>query len=123
MAHFKTIVLVVEDEPLVRMAIVDHLEEDGFTVLEAADADQAIAILVENLDIRIVLTDIDMPGGMDGLKLAVAIRERWPPIKIVVTSGYRKVKVENLPVEAKFIPKPYDLDKVASDLWKMASYH
>lgn len=122
MAHSKTIVLVVEDEPLVRMAIVDHLEDDGFTVLEAADADRAIEILIKNLDVRIVFTDIDMPGGMDGLKLAAAIRERWPPIKIVVTSGHRKVKVGDLPVEARFVSKPYDLDKVAADLWVMASH-
>lgn len=114
MAHSKIIVLVVEDEPLVRMAISDHLDEVGFTVLEASNADEAIAILVKNLDVQIVFTDVDMPGGMDGLKLAAAIRNRWPPIKIVVTSGHRKVNVDDLPVEAQFVPKPYNFDKIVT---------
>lgn len=114
MAHSKNIVLVVEDEILVRMGIVDHLEEEGFTVLEAGTANEAIEILVKNLDVRIVFTDVDMPGGMDGLKLAAAIRTRWPPIKIVVTSGHRKVRVEELPVEAQFFPKPYSFEKLTS---------
>ena len=121
MAYFKPIVLVVEDEPMVRMGIVDYLEDSGFTVLEAADADQAIEILVNNLDVRLVFTDVDMPGGMDGLKLAAAIRDRWPPIKIVVTSGYRKVNVGDLPVEAEFFGKPYNPDKVVETFRSMLS--
>lgn len=76
MAHSKPIVLVVEDEPLVRLGIVDNLEESGFTVLEASDADEAIEILIKNLNIRLVFTDVEMPGGMDGLKLPAAIRHR-----------------------------------------------
>ena len=122
MAHSKIVVLVVEDEPLVRMAIVDHLEDDGFIVLEASGSDQAIEILIKNLDVKIVFTDIDMPGGMDGLMLAAAIRNRWPPIKIVVTSGHRKVSVGDLPVEAQFMPKPYEMDKVAATFRTMASH-
>ena len=122
MAYSKIIVLVVEDEPLVRMGIVDHLEESGFTVLEAADADEAIDTLVKNLDIRIVFTDVDMPGGMDELKLAAAIRTRWPPIKIVVTSGHRKVNVDDLPVEAQFFAKPYSFDKLVTALRTLASH-
>lgn len=122
MAYSKIIVLVVEDEPLVRMGIVDHLEESGFTVLEAADADEAIDTLVKNLDIRIVFTDVDMPGGMDGLKLAAAIRTRWPPIKIVVTSGHRKVNVDDLPVEAQFIAKPYSFDRLVTALRTLAGH-
>lgn len=122
MAYSKIIVLVVEDEPLVRMGIVDHLEESGFTVLEAADADEAIDTLVKNLDIRIVFTDVDMPGGMDGLKLAAAIRTRWPPIKIVVTSGHRKVNVDDLPVAAQFIAKPYSFDRLVTALRTLAGH-
>lgn len=114
--------LVVEDEPLVRMGIAGHLEDDGFTVLEASNADEAIAVLVTNPDVKIVFTDVDMPGGMDGLKLAAAIRDRWPSIRVVVTSGHRKVQVGDLPVEAQFIPKPYDFDKIASAFRGMAEH-
>jgi CheY-like chemotaxis protein len=83
-------VLVVEDEAFIRMAIVDELENAGFDVFEAAHADAAIASLVANLNIRLMFTDIDMPGGMDGLKLAAAVRDRWPPIKIIVTPATRQ---------------------------------
>jgi len=114
MAGSQMVVLVVEDEPLVRMGIVDYLEDQGFTVLEAAGADEAVDMLVRNPSVQLLFTDIDMPGGMDGLKLAAAVRKRWPPIKIVVTSGHRKVGVNDLPVEAKFLPKPYNPDTVAA---------
>ena len=122
MAHSEIIVLVVEDEPLVRMGLVDHLEDDGFTVLEASNADDAIKILLKNLDVTIVFTDVDMPGSMDGLKLAAAIRTLWPPVKIVVTSGHRKVTLEELPIEAEFIPKPYSIDKLAKTFRTLATH-
>ena len=116
MARSQMVVLVVEDEPLVRMGIVDYLEDQGFTVLEACGADEAVDLLVSNPTIQLLFTDIDMPGGMDGLKLAAAVRKRWPPVKIVVTSGHRRVEVGDLPVEAKFLPKPYNPDTVAAML-------
>ena len=122
MASSKIVVLVVEDEPLVRLAIVDHLEDEGFLVLEASNADEAVAILVTNLTVRIMFTDIDMPGGMDGLKLAAAVRDRWPPIKIVVTSGHRQVDVQDLPVEAQFFSKPYNPDTIVSAFRDMMSH-
>lgn len=106
-------VLVVEDEPLVRMGIVDFLEDHGFDVYEASNADEAIDVLIKHLEIRVMFTDIDMPHGMDGLKLAAAVRERWPPIKIIVTSGYRIVRDEELPVETRFFPKPYDPEAIS----------
>jgi CheY-like chemotaxis protein len=118
-ARARALVLVVEDEALVRMAIADHLTDEGFEVLEAGNADQAIAMLVHHSEIRLVFTDIDMPGGMDGLKLAAAVRERWPPIKIIVTSGYRRVVVEDLPVEATFMLKPYNPETVAAAFKQM----
>ena len=85
-------VLVVEDESLVRLGAVTIIEDAGFEVIEAASADEAIGILECRSDIRVVFTDIHMPGSMDGLKLAQAVRDRWPPIKIIVTSGrdYRR---------------------------------
>ena len=79
-------VLIVEDEFLLRMNAVEMIREAGFEVVEAGNADEAIAIL-ENQDIRVVFTDIQMPGSMDGLKLAAAVRSRWPPIKIIATSA------------------------------------
>ena len=83
----KPIVLIVEDEFLVRIYAVDIAEEAGFDTLTAADADEAIHILQNRTDIRVVLADIDLPGYLDGLELAQAIRYRWPPIQVVVTSG------------------------------------
>jgi CheY-like chemotaxis protein len=76
-------VLVVEDEALIRMAIVGKLRDAGSEVFEVANANAAIAMLVANWNIRLMFTDIDMPGGMDGLKLAAAIQDRWPPIRII----------------------------------------
>jgi two-component system, response regulator PdtaR len=121
MAHSKPSVLVVEDEALVRMAIVDRLENEGFFVLEAANADDALEILVKNLDVRVVFTDVDMPGTMDGIKLAAAVRDRWPPIKIVVTSGYKHVPLDQIPSEVEFIAKPYNADKLIAAIRRLTN--
>jgi CheY-like chemotaxis protein len=102
------LVLVVEDEFLVRMNAVSLLEEAGFGVLEAASADEAIALLESERDIGIVFTDINMPGSMDGLRLAHAIRNRWPPIELVLTSGLVRVRDDDLPARGRFLSKPYD---------------
>ena len=109
-------VLVVEDEVLIRMSIADSLEEAGFTVYEAANADQAIRLLETHPDIRVLFTDIDMPGSMDGLLLAAAVRDRWPPVKIVITSGHVKIGAGELPPDDRFFSKPYDADKVVRTL-------
>lgn len=103
----KIAVLVVEDEPLVRIDVVDQLEDEGYRVFDAATADQAIAILEGQPSIRLLFTDIDMPGSMDGLKLAAAVRDRWPPVKIVVTSGHRSINASDLPAGSVFFSKPY----------------
>ena len=100
-------VLVVEDEFLVRMHAVSLLEEAGLDVLEAANADDAIALLESRRDIRIVFTDINMPGSMDGLRLAHAIRNRWPPIGLILTSGRMGVRNEDMPARGLFLSKPY----------------
>jgi CheY-like chemotaxis protein len=99
-------VLIVEDEVLIRMEAVDMIREAGFEVLEAGNADAAIAILERRLDIRVVFTDVQMPGSMDGLKLAAAISSRWPPIKIVATSGLTGIGNDRLPSGSRFVPKP-----------------
>jgi CheY-like chemotaxis protein len=108
------LVLVVEDEFLTRMQTVVMIEEAGYNVVEARNADEAIAILETREDIRIVVTDIEMPGSMDGIKLARAIRNRWPPIELIVTSGRYRVRTDELPSRAKFMPKPYAPDVLVS---------
>lgn len=83
------------------------IAEAGFEVVEAANADEAIAILEARLDIHVVFTDIQMPGSMDGLKLASFVRGQWPPIKIVATSGFVRVGDADLPEGSRFLTKPY----------------
>lgn len=107
-------VLVVEDEAFIRMDAVDMLSAAGFHVVEAANADDAIKILEHNSDIKIIFTDIDMPGSMNGLKLAAAVRDRWPPIKIIATSGHFNVQAGDLPPDAMFISKPYQPAQVTN---------
>jgi CheY-like chemotaxis protein len=101
-------ILIVEDEPLVRLCATQALEDAGYQVIEAASADEAIAILENRRDIRVIFTDIHMPGSMDGLKLAHAVRHRWPPIKIIVTSGREMIAPQDLPDGGRFFAKPYD---------------
>jgi CheY-like chemotaxis protein len=103
----RPVVLIVEDEFLLRMDAVDMVGAAGFEVVEAATADQAIEILEARRDITVVFTDIQMPGSVDGLKLARAISGRWPPIKIVATSGHVHVGERQLPKGGRFLPKPY----------------
>jgi CheY-like chemotaxis protein len=112
-------VLVVEDEPITRMDVVEQLEEGGFRVFEAPNADKAIKILEENPVISVLFTDVDMPGSMDGLKLAAAVRDRWPPIKIVVASGLRKINLDALPVNSRFFSKPYNVNEIAATMRSM----
>jgi CheY-like chemotaxis protein len=101
-------VLIVEDEPLVRIGAVNIIEDAGFEVIEAASADEAIGILECRSDVRVVFTDIHMPGSMDGLKLAHAVRNRWPPIRIIVTSGRELMAEQDLPEGGRFVAKPYN---------------
>jgi two-component system, response regulator PdtaR len=98
------------------MGAVQTVEDAGYEVIEAADADEAIAILESRDDIRVIFTDIQMPGSMDGLKLAHAVRHRWPPIKIIVTSGYNKITPQDLPDGGRFFAKPYDPAKIKDTL-------
>ncbi len=106
------VVLSVEDEPLIAEFVQASLEDAGYTVISAANADEAIAILQNRSDIRLIITDIDMPGSMDGLKLAAAVRNRWPPIKIIITSGKHRPDANALPESSLFLPKPYSIDSV-----------
>jgi len=106
-------VLIVEDEPLIGMGAVYLVEGAGFKVYEAGSAGAAVALLELHKEICLIFTDVDMPGSMDGLKLAHYVRRRWPPVKIIVTSGHIKVTEESLPAGAIFLPKPYDPTEIA----------
>jgi CheY-like chemotaxis protein len=105
-------ILVVEDEALVRLSTCDQIEAAGYKVYEAYNADEAIPLLEAHPDIRLIFTDVDMPGSMDGVKLAHYVRTRWPPVKIIVTSGYQHVAPEHLPKGSIFLKKPYDPEQV-----------
>jgi CheY-like chemotaxis protein len=89
------------------MDAVDIVRDAGFEAIEAANADEAIAIIKANPNIHVVFTDVQMPGTRDGLKLARFIKDRWPPIKIVATSGRLRVSENDLPEGSIFVPKPY----------------
>ncbi|WP_298268496.1 response regulator [uncultured Bradyrhizobium sp.] len=117
-ARCRPLVLVVEDEPLLRMAALDMVEEAGFEPVEAADATEAVRILEARFDIRIVFSDIDMPRGIDGMKLAALIRNRWPPIDIILTSGHVDASEVDLPVRSMFFSKPYNEKVVVAAMKK-----
>jgi CheY-like chemotaxis protein len=110
------VVLIVEDEALVRMAAVGMVEEAGFEVLEATNADEAILLLEARRDITVVFTDVEMPGSMDGLRLAHAVRDRWPPIKIIATSGRYAGRDGDLPSGGLFLRKPYSPAQISTAL-------
>src|SRR5436309_14743409 len=93
------VVLIVEDEMMLRMRAVDMVEDAGYTPVEAMDADEAVAILESRSDIALMCTDIQMPGSMDGLGLAHAVRKRWPPIKIILVSGQLKLSKSDIPAD------------------------
>jgi two-component system, response regulator PdtaR len=112
-------VLIVEDEFLLRADAAEFMEHSGLTVYEAGNADEAIALLEQHPDIRAVFTDIHMPGSMDGLKLAHYVRGRWPPIKLILTSGHARPQEQDMPTGSGFVGKPYQLEKVARDLRAM----
>jgi len=112
----RPVVLVVEDDFLIRIGAVEMIEAAEFDVVEAANADEAMEILKARLDITVVFTDVQMPGSMDGLKLAAAIRGRWPPIRIVATSGNIDVRRSDLPEGGRFLPKPYSSAQIVETL-------
>ena len=110
------VVLIVEDEFLIRAATADAIREAGFEVLEAANADRAIAILESRSDVQVVFTDIHMPGSMDGAKLARAIKDRWPPVRLIATSGRVALGDLDLPTGTLVFQKPYVPAQVARTL-------
>jgi CheY-like chemotaxis protein len=116
------VVLVVEDEMLLRMRAVDMVEDAGYTSVEAVDADEAVAILESRSDIALMFTDIQMPGSMDGLKLAHAVRKRWPPIKIILVSGQLTPAIIDIPADSRFYGKPLGAMEMIAEMQNMIGH-
>src|SRR6476619_7556888 len=112
-------VLVVEDEMMLRMRAVDIVADAGFTPIEAVNADDAFAILESRSDIDLLFTDIQMPGTMNGLKLAHAVHERWPLIKIILVSGQVTPNEEDRPANSRFFGKPVEVQQMIAELQGM----
>ncbi len=119
MAVSDAVVLVVEDNPLILMSALDLVATAGFEGVGAANADEAIAILEARADIRLVFTDVEMPGTIDGVKLAHYIRKRWPPIHLIVASGRAILKESQLPAGSLFFSKPYDHNLIVEEMTRM----
>lgn len=114
-AH-EALILIVEDEYLIRMLAADVAAERGFAVLEAGNSDEAMRLLERQAGIDIVFTDIDMPGDCDGLALAKRISHLWPSVRIVITSGKVRPRESELPNGSLFLAKPYRPDELADAL-------
>jgi CheY-like chemotaxis protein len=108
--------LVVEDEALIRMATMCIAEDAGYRVVEAADADEALIMLERCQGIDTVLTDINMPGSMDGLQFSHLVRERWPQIGLVITSGRCVAHQDQMPTGTQFVAKPYTPEAIVAAL-------
>jgi CheY-like chemotaxis protein len=116
------VVLIVEDEMLLRMRAVDMVEDAGYTSVEAVDADEAVTILEARSDIALLFTDIQMPGSMDGLRLAHAVHERWPPIKIILVSGALKLAKSDIPADSRFFGKPLEAKEMIAEMQEMIGH-
>jgi CheY-like chemotaxis protein len=117
----RLVVLVVEDQTLVRMFMSDFLDEAGFKVFEAVSADEALTLLEARPDVQAVVTDVEMPGCMNGIELARAVRDRWPGVGLIVTSGRQRLGLEELPDEVAFLAKPCLPETMISVIRQMAT--
>jgi CheY-like chemotaxis protein len=114
-------VLVVDDEPWLRMTLSDAFTDEGYSVAEAGNAAEALAILQAQRDIGVVITDIQMPGSMDGLRLARYIRDAYPPIALVVASGAVRPHLNELPADAIFLSKPIDIPQLLARIAELVA--
>jgi CheY-like chemotaxis protein len=110
------VVLIVEDEMLLRMRAVDMVEDAGYNSVEAVDADEAVAILESRSDIALLFTDIQMQGSMDGLGLAHTVHKRWPPIKIILVSGQLQRSNIEIPAHSRFFGKPLEPNEMIAEM-------
>jgi two-component system, response regulator PdtaR len=108
------VILTVEDEFLIREQLGEALADAGYRVIAAANADEAIAVLETRRDVSILITDVNMPGSMDGLKLAAAVRDRWPPVAIIIATGDSRPAAERMPAHSQFLSKPFRKGRVLS---------
>jgi CheY-like chemotaxis protein len=107
------LIIVAEDDALTRLVIAGALVSEGFEVIEAGHADDAIVHLeMRGQDVRVLFTDVQMPGEMDGVRLAHHVRSRWPQIGVIVTSGQALPQLPEMPPGSKFVPKPYEPEHV-----------
>lgn len=118
--HLARTVLVVDDEPLIRMSLAAFFEDEGYTVFEADSADMAISALESHAAIQIVVTDVQMPGSMDGVKLAHFMRDRWPPTILIVSSGVAHLTAVDLPSRSAFVAKPVDLQRIVDEIERLS---
>jgi two-component system, response regulator PdtaR len=117
----KPTILVVEDEALLRMYAADFLEENGFSVVEAENADTALKLLETRDDVRLLFTDVRMPGSCDGMELARKVHARWPHILLVITSGHLRPAHAEIPDHGHFIGKPYGTNELLAEVNDMMS--
>lgn len=108
----KTLVLIVEDEPLIRVDVSDYIRDEGLAALEAATAAEALSILATRSDVDVVFTDVNMPGGLDGIEFSQLVADRWPHIRLIMTSGMVRPVRKELAPGTVFFAKPYDLAKL-----------
>src|SRR3954463_2032514 len=108
----KPVVLIVEDEALVRLVAAMMLQDAGFDTLEADTAEDALKLMEQHDDVCVLFSDIQLPGGMDGLRLARTVHDRWPDVGLLLTSGGVNIRRDQIPDQGTFLPKPYDADEM-----------
>jgi len=114
--HSKPVVLIAEDEPLLRLHAADLLEERGCEVVEAEDATAALRVMEDRPDVRLLFTDIQMPGRFDGMDLARQVHARWPHVLLVITSGRIRPRTSEIPDHGRFVAKPYGASELLSQI-------
>ena len=120
--HTRGVILVAEDEDLVRLIATDILEECGFSVIEAENAEEALTVLEARPDVRLLFTDINMPGALNGIELARQVHDRWPHVLLVLTSGQRAPRRADIPDEGRFLAKPYAAEQLVGQVEELLSH-
>lgn len=112
-------VLLVEDEPIIRMALADHIANQGYAVIEAGSGDRAMDLIQNGRPIDIIVTDVQMPGQHDGIALALWTRRNFPHIKLIIVSGATSGSIDLLGEEGRIMPKPYNYDEIVARIEKL----
>jgi DNA-binding NtrC family response regulator len=117
----QAVILVVEDEALVRAMAVDVLEEAGFHVIEAPTADHALTVLENRSDIRVVFTDVDMPGRLNGFELARFVQDHHHRVGVIIGSGKCRPDPDDMSPGTVFLSKPYPLSTLVREVRRLAT--